>query len=163
MWNSSCVLAFGFLQSGFEAVESLVVGLSGFVIRVGPLTGARLGSYTEASRNSLGNTDIASASVLRYGKGGAYGTLTVWVWIPLCRLYMSVAVGRGTLEYRTGPNFDQMLSASFDGRFDARTHAVENDDLAQPAHLETDSVNRHARQNLEELVLDVERGQRFVR
>jgi hypothetical protein len=56
-----------------------------------------------------------------------------------------------------------VLCGTLDGRLDAVAHAVEHNDLAQTRHLERDGVDGHAFQDLEELVLDVERRQRLVR
>lgn len=58
---------------------------------------------------------------------------------------------------------NEMLGRALDLGLDARTQAVKDDDLAETAHLERDGVDGHALQDLEELMLNVERWERLVR
>lgn len=57
---------------------------------------------------------------------------------------------------------DEMVSAPPNGCLHTRAHAIEHDDLSEPAHLETDRIDLHLFQDSKKLALDVECGQTLV-
>lgn len=56
-----------------------------------------------------------------------------------------------------------MFGRTLDLGFDARTQRVEDDDFTKTRHFERDGVDGHSFKDLEELVLDVECREGFVR
>lgn len=148
----------GLLQPALELVQPLVVGHACFVALIAPLTGDRLRSHPKAGRNGLGDAHVSSIVVAhRSDRSNGTSALGEGISVPFRRSNVPIAVRRRAFEHRSGPDLDEMLGRTLDLGFDARTQAVEDDDFAETAHLERDRVDGHALEDLEELVLDVER------
>lgn len=82
-----------------------MVGHARVVVRVAPLTGHRLGCNAETCGDGLRDADVAPAVVADGAGGGQVGALREEVSVPHGRGDVSVAVGGGSLEDGTRPDF----------------------------------------------------------